>query len=115
MCATGDSAGGSHSIQKFLLILPWLLTRQLDLDVYGFAVLSMAMYIRLAVVANIHKRTVLCVELTYRVVSGDAAALTEGDDDFVLEDGFLIQRNHLQVFSAECTMCDRSQGATRTT
>ncbi len=75
MGAPGDSAGGSHGIQKFLLILPGEKPRKFNFDVYGLAILPMAVDISLAVVANIHKRTVLCVELTYRVVSGDAASV----------------------------------------
>lgn len=75
MGAPGDSTGSSHSIQKFLLILPWFLTRQLDLDVYGLAVLPMSVYIRLAVMPDVNERTILRVELTYRVVPGDAASV----------------------------------------
>lgn len=82
---TGDSTGVPHSLQKFLLIRARILTRQLNFDIQCPAVTdTVAENISLAVVADVHDGAVLSVELTHRVVSSDAAVLTEGYDDLIL-------------------------------
>jgi hypothetical protein len=83
--AAGDSAGVTHSVQKFLLIRARFLTRQLDLDVDGPSIRNtMAPDIGLAVVADADDAAVFREELTDRMVSSDAAVLTEGYDYLVL-------------------------------
>ena len=86
---TGDSAGATHRLQKFLLIRARILTRQLNFDIQGLTVTNtVAENISLAVMADVYDRAVLGVELAYRVVSSDAAVLTQGYDDLILQYGF---------------------------
>ena len=85
MSATGDSAGVTHSIQKFLLIRTRVLARQLNFDVQSLTIRNaMTPDISFAVVSHVHDSAVLGEELTYRVVPSDAAVLTEGYDNLVL-------------------------------
>jgi hypothetical protein len=51
----------------------------------------MAPDIRFAWDTDRNTTTVLRVEISNGVVNGETAALTEGDDDFILENGFFIR------------------------
>ena len=48
-----------------------------------------------AVVSDVYHRTVFRIKLTYGVVPGDAAVLTEGNDDLVLEYSFGVNKDRL--------------------
>lgn len=85
MCASSDGTGVTHGVQKLLLIRARMLTRQLDFDIQGFSIRNaVPPDISFAVVSHVYDSAVLGVELTYRVVPGDAAVLTEGYDNLVL-------------------------------
>ena len=82
---TSESTGVPHSIQKISLVGARVFPGQLHLDVKCSTIRdSMSPDISLAVVPDVHDGAVLSVELPHRMVSGDAAVLTEGYDDFVL-------------------------------
>ena len=51
--------------------------------------------IALTMLAHTDDGAVLSVELTDRVVPSNAAVLTEGYDDFVLENGFRVNKDRL--------------------
>lgn len=85
MSAASDSTGVTHSVQKLLLIRARFLTRQLDLDVDSSSVRNtVAPDISLAVLTDSDDTAVFREELTYRMVTSDAAVLTEGYDYLVL-------------------------------
>ena len=85
MSASRDSAGVTHSIQKFLLIRARVLTRKFYFDVDGSSVAdTMTHNVGLAMVTDVDDTAVFRNELTYRVVPSDAAVLTEGYDYLVL-------------------------------
>ena len=85
MSTSSDSTGFTHSVQKFLLVIPGVFPGKFNLDVDGTTVrYPVSPDISLAVVSHVYDSAVLGVELTYRVVPGDAAVLTEGYDDLVL-------------------------------
>ena len=48
-----------------------------------------------AVVSDIDYRTVFRIKLTYGVIPRDAAVLTEGNDNLVLEFGFGVNKDRL--------------------
>lgn len=82
---TGNGTGVPHSIQKFLLILSGMFPGELHFDVQSLAVINaMTPNISLAVVSHIHDSAILGKELAYRMVSSNAAVLTEGYDNLVL-------------------------------
>ena len=56
----------------------------------------MTPHVSLAVVTDIHYRAILCKELPDRMVSGDAAVLTEGYDDLVLQNRLLVNIDRLR-------------------
>jgi hypothetical protein len=85
MSAAGDSAGVTHSIQKFLLIRARVFDRKFYLDINGSSIRNaVAPYVGLAVLADTNDAAVFCVELPHRVVYGVAAVFTEGCDNLVL-------------------------------
>lgn len=85
MSAPGDSAGTSHSVQKFLLIRARVFARQLNFDVQGLAIRNaMAPNIGLAVLTDTDDRAVLGVELPYRMVDGITAVSAKRSDNLVL-------------------------------
>jgi hypothetical protein len=67
------------------LVIPGVFPGKFYLDVDSTTIgNTMTPDISLAVVADVHDRAVLSVELPDRVVSSDAAVLTEGYDNLVL-------------------------------
>lgn len=85
MSAAGDSAGVTHSIQKFLLIRARVFARKFYLDINGSSIRNaVAPYVGFAVLADTNDTTVFRVELPYRVVYGIAAVFTESRDNLVL-------------------------------
>jgi hypothetical protein len=67
------------------LVFPGVFPGKFDLDIDSSAIgNAMTPYISLAVVADVHDRAVLGVELPDRVVSSDAAVLTKSHDNLVL-------------------------------
>ena len=85
MSASRDSAGILHSIQKFLLVIPGVFPREFDFYVDSSTIRNtMPHDVTLAMLANMNDGAVFGVELAYRVISCDAAVLTEGYDDLVL-------------------------------
>ena len=85
MCATGDSAGVTHCIQKFLLIRARVFAREFDFDIDGTTIRDpVTPDIGFAMLTHTNDTTVLCIELTDSVVDCVAAVLTEGHDNLVL-------------------------------
>ena len=85
MSASRDSTGSTHSIQKFLLIRARVLTRKFHFDVDSPSIRNtVTPDISLAMVTDVDDTAVFREELTYRVVSCDAAVLTEGYDNLIL-------------------------------
>ncbi len=85
MSASRDSAGVTHSIQKFLLIRARFLAGKFYFDVDGPSIRNtVASDISLAVVTDIDDTAVFREELTYRMIDGVAAVLTQSRDNFVL-------------------------------
>ena len=81
----GECAGGSHSIQKFLLVRARTFAGKFDLDIQGTTVANAVAHdIALAVVAHVDHTAVFGEELPDGVVSSDAAMLTQGYDNLVL-------------------------------
>ena len=73
---TGESTGGSHSIQKFLLVRARVFAGKFHLDIQGTTVADTVTHdIRLAVVAHVDHTAVLGEELSDGVVSSDTAVL----------------------------------------
>lgn len=65
--------------------------RQLDFNVKRSAITNtMTPDISLTVVTNIYSTAVFSKELTDRMITGDAAVLTERNNDLVLQFGFWI-------------------------
>ena len=85
MSASGDGTGSAHGFQEFFLVLPRGFPWQFDLYVDCFAVrYTVSENITLAMLTDIHDASVLRKKLADRMVSGHAAVLTQGCDDFVL-------------------------------
>jgi hypothetical protein len=98
MGASGDSAGCPHSLDKFFLVLPRGFPRQFDLDVYGFAIRNaVPKNIGFAMLTDIHDATVLCIELSDRVVSRHAAVHAQGGDNFILKRCFGVYDRRLPL------------------
>lgn len=96
MSAAGDRTGFTHSVQKFLLIRARLLARKFDFDVDGPSIRNtVAPNIGLAVVTDVDDTAVFREELTNGVVPRNAAVLTEGYDNLVLEYGFGVNNDRL--------------------
>lgn len=92
----GECAGGSHSIQKFLLVRTRAFAGKFDLDIQGTTVTNtMTHDVGLAVVAHVDHTAVLGEELPDGVVSSDAAVLAQSDNDLVLKNRFFIDVNRL--------------------
>lgn len=92
----GECAGGSHSIQKFLLVRTRAFAGKFDLDIQGTTVANAVTHdIALAVVTHVDHTAVLGEELTDGVVSSDAAVLAKSDNDLVLKNRFFIDVNRL--------------------
>lgn len=73
-----------------------MFARKFYFDVQSAAVgNAVAPDISLAVVSYMDDTAVLGVELTYRVVYGVAAVLTESNDNFVLQLGFGVNKDRL--------------------
>lgn len=80
-----DGASVTHSFQKLPLVIPGVFPRKFDLDVQRPTVrTAMTMNVGLAMLTHTNDTAVLGIELTYRVVTSDAAVLTEGYDYLVL-------------------------------
>lgn len=93
---TGESAGGSHSIQKFSLIRARVFAGKFHLDIQGSTVPdTMTHDIRLAMMPDVDHTAVLGEELPDGVVSSDAAVLAQSDNDLVLKNRFFIDVNRL--------------------
>ena len=85
MSASRDSAGVTHSIQKFLLIRARMLTRKFYFDVDGSSIRNAVAHdIGLAMMTDVYDTAVFRNELTDCVVPSYAAVLTEGYDNLVL-------------------------------
>ena len=85
VCAASDCTGVTHCCKKFFLILPGVFPGKFNLDVQGLAVIDpVAPDISLAVITDTDNSAVLGVELTYRMVPGDAAVFTQSSDNLVL-------------------------------
>lgn len=93
---TGESTGGSHSIQKFLLVRARAFAGKFHLDIQGTTVADTVTHdIRLAVVAHVDHTAVLGEELPDGVVPGYAAVLAQSDNNLVLKNRFFIDVNRL--------------------
>lgn len=96
MSHTSESAGCSHSIQKFLLVRSRVFAGKFDLDIQGTTVANtMTHDVGLAVVAHVDHTAVLGEELSDGVVSSDTAVLAQSDNDLVLKNRFFIDVNRL--------------------
>ena len=85
MSASRDSAGSAHSVQKFLLIVPRVFPGQLHFDVDGSPIgNAMTHDVGFTMLTDVDDATVLREELPDRMITGNAAILAEGYDDFVL-------------------------------
>ena len=94
--AAGDRTGFTHSVQKFLLIRARLLAWKFYFDVDSPSVPdAVTPNIGLAMVTDIDDTAVFRKELTYGVVPRNAAVLTEGYDNLVLEYGFGVNNDRL--------------------
>lgn len=93
MSTTGESPRFAHSIQKCLLILAWVFSRQFNLYVYGATVRHpMPCNVGFALVPHIYKSAVFRIKLSYRVIPGYAAILTKGNYNLVLKCSLAIYR-----------------------
>ena len=85
MSAPGDRTGITHRVQKLLLIRARFLAGKFYFDVYGSSIPNtVSPDIGLAVVTDIDDTAVFREELTYCVVTSDAAVFTESYDNLVL-------------------------------
>ena len=85
VCDTGNRACVLHRFQKSPLIVPRLFPGEFHFDVDGSSIGNTVTHdVGFTVFSDVDDTAVLREELPDRVITGHAAVLTEGRDDFVL-------------------------------
>jgi hypothetical protein len=85
-----------------LLVVSGVFPRQLNLDIQSATVRNaVPCDVAFAVVPHVDKTAVFRKELPDRMVSGNAAVLTEGYDDLVLQNRLLVNRDRLLVLGGD--------------